>query len=467
MTRAACAQLHRKVGAALEQERAAGAPIAAAELAIHFERGGEPMIALRYYAQAADAALLHLSAEQCLALTGRGLILLKQAPEGTERDAQEIALATLWGTAAAQLLGVTAEAKNAFRRAYVLLPGLPQHPMRTRLLYGFGLLLCLRAEYAEALAVAEQAESLAPAMNDPVVALAACIVHGQVDQLQGRWHAARQWIERGLALLERVDFAPSEIFVFDPEVMLLGLLAIPLLHFGLVARARERLQRAHDRARQLRQPMAQMAAIWYDALFEVRLSNPQRVAALPVEMKVLADKFALALGQYGSRSFRGWADSHLGQPRDGYRSIREAYEENVRLGMLVGGSETRAYAAEALLLCQDWAAACDQVEEALQFANLHGERVYLTQLFLMQAASARVRGEQVAAHAFARQALAEARAQDSPWLELIVLVELCESGAAQAEDRSALAALIDQLTQAHDTTVVVRARALLGETKAA
>ena len=57
---AARAQLHRKVGAALERERAAGVPVAAAELAMHFERGREPMTALRYYAEAAEAALAAL-----------------------------------------------------------------------------------------------------------------------------------------------------------------------------------------------------------------------------------------------------------------------------------------------------------------------------------------------------------------------------------------------------------------------
>ena len=111
--------------------------------------------------------LLNLVPAQCMALTQRGLSLLDQAPEGTERNALEIALATLWGTSATQLLGVTPEAKSAFQRAYMLLPGLPQHPMRRRLLYGFGLLLCLRAEYAEALAVAEQAESSRPQRTIP------------------------------------------------------------------------------------------------------------------------------------------------------------------------------------------------------------------------------------------------------------------------------------------------------------
>ena len=45
-------KLHDRTGAALEGERAAGAPVALTELAMHYERGGAPMVALRHYAQA-------------------------------------------------------------------------------------------------------------------------------------------------------------------------------------------------------------------------------------------------------------------------------------------------------------------------------------------------------------------------------------------------------------------------------
>jgi ATP/maltotriose-dependent transcriptional regulator MalT len=467
MTRAACAQLHSKVGAALEGERAAGAPIAAAELAIHFERGGEPMIAVRYYTQAADLALLQLSPEQCLALTERGLILLEHTPGSAEGKALELALATLQGESACQVLGVTLQARSAFERAYALLADLPRHPMRSRLLYGYGFLLCLRAEYGEALAVADRAQSFSSEIEDPVLALAACLVHAEVDQLQGRWHAARDWAQRGLDLVEAADFTPGVAFVADPHVMLLGLLAIPLLHFGLVEEGRGHLQRAHARARELRQPMTRMAAIWHDALFEVRLGDPLRVAALADEMRALAGEVALAHARNGCAWFRGWADARMGQPLEGYRSIRQAYCENMQLGWQAGGSETLAYAAEALLLAGDWDAAGDQLEEALQVARTHGERVYLTQLLLMQAAIARARGDRAAASTSIRRALKEARAQEAAWLELIALLELCDGGDAQTQDRTELAALLDKLPQARDTSVAVRARRLLSGTKAA
>ena len=44
---------------------------------------------------------------------------------------------------------------------------------------------------------------------------------------------------------------------------------------------------------------------------------------------------------------------------------------------------------------------------------------------------------------------------------MLALTALCERGAATDEDRRALAALVDQLEEASDTTALTRARALL------
>jgi hypothetical protein len=453
------AQLHRRIGAALETERAGGVPVAAAELAMHFERGREPMAALRYYAEAAEAALLHFSAPQGLSLTERGLILLDRAPAGTERDFLEISLATLRGVSAFQLLGVGSETKSALLRAYALLRGVPQHPLRGLLKHGCGLVLCLRGEYSEALAVAEPGPP--SATDDPVLVLAACTVQGQVHFLQGRPHAARAWLERGLPALDSLDAAAGETFVADPKAMLLGLLGMQLLHLGLVQQARARMQQAYARAEQLRQPVARMIAIWLDALLEVRLGNAERVAALADEMRALVDRFALAQGRTASQWFRGWAEARLGQPREGYRRIREAHEKNVALGMLAGGSENLGYAAEALVLAGDWDAAEAQLREALQFARAHDERVYLPQLLVIESQIARARGEPYAADASVRRAVAEAREQEAPWLELLARVELCQHESATAEDRDALAALADRLAEAGETAAVKKARALL------
>jgi DNA-binding winged helix-turn-helix (wHTH) protein/tetratricopeptide (TPR) repeat protein len=453
-------QLHREVGAALERERSAGAAVASSELAMHFDRGRQPITALRYYAEAAEAALRNFSPATCIRLTERASALLPQAPEGAERNALEITLATLQGVAAFHSHGVGAEATSAFERAYSLLASAPRHPIRGRLLHGFGYLLSLRGEYVRALEVAERAVALSSGSDDPVLLLAACFVHGEARHLQGRSQAARSWIERGLAIAEALDTGANEVFAADPQVTLLGMLAIELVRCGQVGQGRAHVQRAHTRALSLRQPMTRLVAIWLEALLEVRLGNADRLATLTDEMQVLVDEFSLGQGRTACQWFRGWAEARKGRPREGYRLIREAYEQNTQLGMRAGASEVLGYAAEALLLAGDRDAAQAQLQEALQIADELAERVYLPQLLLLEAAVARGQGRADAGTAAARRAIEEARAQEAPWLELLALADLCEHHGATDEDRLALAELVGRLPEAVDTDVARRARSL-------
>ena len=197
-TPAARVELHRRVAGALERERAAGAAIAASELAAHFEQGRVPLSALRYYAEAAQAALRQLRPAECLALTERALGLLEQAAAGPERAAHELTLATLRGVAAFHALGAGDVARAAFARAAARLGEAPEHPMRGLLLHGLGFLLSLRAEYDEALLTAARAEALGEATGDALLVVAAGTVQGQVHNVQGRPEASRRALERAL-----------------------------------------------------------------------------------------------------------------------------------------------------------------------------------------------------------------------------------------------------------------------------
>ncbi|MBM6447358.1 MULTISPECIES: AAA family ATPase [Pseudomonas] len=453
--------LHGQVGTALEHERTTGVPIAASELAMHFDRARLPMIALRYYAEAAEAALMHFSPDLCISLTERALILLMQAPEGPERDTLEITLATLQGVSAFHMFGVGSKAKDAFERAYRLQADVPEHPMRGRLLHGFGYLLGLRGDYSRALEVAERAEAFSLNANDQALMLAACIVRGEVHHLQGRTKMTRSWLERALAIAEPLGIGTNEIFATDPQVMLHGMLAIELVRSGLIEQGRTHMQRARNRAHTLRQPMTWLVATWQEVLIEVRLGNPVRVAALADDMQKLVDEYSLALGRTACRWWRGWADAHNGAPQDGYRHIREAYEEHTGLGMRSGASEVLGYAAEALLLAGDYDAAHAELQEALRVGEELGERVYLPQLLLLEAAIARAQGRLQASSESVRRAIEEARAQEASWLELLALVELCEQYDATTEDFLALGRLIDQLPETHGTELIKRAHALI------
>ena len=458
-------RLHRDVGAALEGERATGVTVPPSELAMHFDRGRQPMAALRCYAEAAEAALRNFSPAVCLSLTERAHTLVPQTPEGAERGALELTLATLQGMSAFHSLGAGAESMAAFARGYALLAEAPEHPMRGRLLHGFGYVSSLRGDYVEALVIGKRAEALAATSDDPQLMLVACFLHGEAHHLQGRTQAARSWMERGLAIAETLDLATNDVFAADPQVTLLGMLAIDFARCGLMQQGRALVQRAHERAAALRQPMTLLVATWQEAILEVRLRGVARVAALADQMQALVDEFSLPHGNTASQWFRGWAEAHNGRPKDGHRLIREAYDHNTRLGMRAGASEVLGYAAEALLLAGDVEAAQVQLREALQIASELGEGVYLPQLLLLQATIARAQEWPEAATASVRRAVEEARKQQAPWLELIALVELCAHRSASTAEREALAELVDQLPEAEGTEPMVRARTLLQPVK--
>jgi tetratricopeptide (TPR) repeat protein len=458
------AQLHGKVGAALESERAAGLPVTPAELAMHFERGREPMRALHHYVEAAQAALLRLSPGECMTLTERAMHQFELAGEGTERDALELDLSTLRGLAAFHLQGASIEAKEAFQRAHALLGAIPQHPRRGLLLHNFGFVLGLRAEYAEALALAHRTQTLAAESGDAVLRLAACTVQSQVLLVQGGHQAARAAIESVLPALEAKDVDPAHGIT---PVSLLGLLGLHLLHLGRVRQAHARMQQAYALAARLGQPMAKMRVIWLDALMQVRLGNAEALASRAADLRALVEESDFGHGRAAWRWFAGLADARNGKPHEGLRLIQQGHDENARLVTLAGASEKHGYAAEALLRAGDVDGAQAQLEQALRLVSAHDERGYLPQLLLIEAAIARARGQPAAAVASARRAIEEARAQPAPWLELLALVDLCEHDGAGAKDRRALAALVDALPEADDTLLVARARTLIRGASAA
>lgn len=453
--------LHRKVGTVLERDRADGASVSAAQLATHFDLGQSPLQALCYYAEAAETALMQLSPGACLGLTERALSLVSRAPVNGERTSLEITLAALRGLAAFHLLGAGAEAREAYVRADSLLANEPSHALRGLIVHGLGQLLNLRGEFSEALAAADRANALAGDTNDPLLEIAASTTRGQAYMLQGRPRAAREALEQSLPAIDSANAIAEERFIADPRIALLALLSLQLTHLGLVDQARQRLDQAYKLLEQRAQPVSLLVTIWCDALVQVRLGDTDRVAAVAEQMSAVVEKFAIAQGRTAARWFRALASARGGEAAAGYRQIRAAYEDNVALGMIAGGSEVLGYAAEALFLEGDLDGASRQLDEAFTIAERYGERIYLPQLLLTQAAIAERRGERAVAHASMRRALEESRAQEAPWLELLVLTELCEHSKPAIEHRRALDALVAELGEGSDTPAYLRARAVL------
>ena len=461
--RLARVDLHRKVAAALEHERAQGLNVGAAELATHLDLGREPMSALRYYAEAAESALLHFSPAQTLGLTERAMALLPQVEPSAECAALEMTLMTLRGAAAMQVMGFSSpEVKEAFERALALLDDVPQHPLRGLVLSVLGLAYETRGELEQAAAIADRSEALWQANADRTALVCACLVRGLLERDRGRPMVAREWLKHGIGVVEELDSSTSPaVFAADPGVMLLGLLATELVQLGLVEQGRQRIDAALARALALREPAPRLAAFWLEALFEVRMGNPARVADAAERLARLQEEYDGPEGKAAALWFRGWAEAHLGDPRAGYRLIREGYERVRRCGMKAYAGETLGYAAEALLLAGDWAAARKQIEEARQSAEAADDRSCLPRLLMLEARVADALGEGRRARDSLQEAVAEASTQEAAWLELQARLAICERDDATVGEVAALRELVEGLSEGLDTPTVARARALV------
>jgi ATP/maltotriose-dependent transcriptional regulator MalT len=207
--------------------------------------------------------------------------------------------------------------------------------------------------------------------------------------------------------------------------------------------------------------MSKLAAHWGAALNYVSLREVDRVAEHALALREIAHDAGLAGRVAPGEWFGGWVEAHRGASLAGFKRIREAHADTTRLGMWWGAAETLCLGAEALALAGDWPQAEQQLDEAMTFARRVGERIYLTQMWLLRARIARVRGDAKSAHDALAAALQEARDQGSILLELIVRVAQCEARGATRKDFQELRETRAQLREGADTALLKSADKLL------
>jgi predicted ATPase len=127
------AQLHRRIGTRLEAGYGAQARDIAAQLAVHFERGGEISRAVYYWQQAGDNAARRNAYSEAVATLRTGLALLATLPESPERTRHEISLQLAMGELLMAVKGmVSTEAGEAYIRAQMLCQQVGEVPQRFR-----------------------------------------------------------------------------------------------------------------------------------------------------------------------------------------------------------------------------------------------------------------------------------------------------------------------------------------------
>jgi predicted ATPase len=462
-------QLHRCIGARLEAGYGIRAEEIAAQLAVHFERGGATAQAVHYWQQAAaNAARRNAHHEARTALT-TGLALLATLPESLERSRHELTLQLTLGEILRTTQGLGApEVGEVYTRAATLAQEVGETAQLARVLWGLSQFHMTQGQMAPAGSLAQRLLDLVHHQPDPGFAVEGQCVMGMMAYYRGDFRAARTHLEHSCRCMDTVpSSAPRLQGGFVRGVMPHTSLARVLWMLGYTDQARQRSQEALTLARQGDHiPTLAYAEYLVGLVCQCRRDVVATQAHADAVL-ALAAEHGWALRAAQGRLLQGWALAMQGEAAAGVAHLRQALA-SPHLGPESLRSYWHATLAEAY-------GRAGQPQAGLQVLADAVTLMATTEIRWWAAEVSRLQGELLlhlprpevpqAEAAFLR-ALEVARHQQAKALELraaLSLSRLWQSQGKGAEAHALLAPIYGWFTEGFDTVDLQEAKELLEE----
>ncbi len=460
-------RLHRRVGE--WKERAAGerAREIAAELAVHFESGGDTPRAVHYLGQAAEQALRRVAHREAVDHLTQALALLETLPETPERTQHELRLQVALSVALAMTKGYAApEVERVYSRARALSQQVEESPELFPLLYGICRFYVLRAEFQTAYEQAEQLLTLAQHAEDPGLLHMANMMLTAVLLFRGEFVRSRAHLKQTTA-----PYGPQQrrsfLFLYgdDPEVCRLSHGGWTLWYSGYPDQALESIDAAIMLARELAHPFNLVFALGCAAQLHLHRREGQTAQAQAETVIALANEHGFPhFLAYGS-ILRGGALAEQGHGEEGIAQIRQGLTVCQAIGHVLGRTYFCSLLAEAHGAAGQVEEGLKVLDEALEAAHKTGERLHEAEIYRLRG-ELMLRGGQAAVEAEAcfHKAIDTARRQSAKSLELRALMSFCRLREVQGrteEAREQLAEVYGWFTEGFNTKDLQEARALL------
>jgi adenylate cyclase len=343
-----CVQLHQRIGARLEGGYGAQAGEIAAQLAVHFERGGEVQQAVHYWQQAGDTATrCHAHHEAVTAIT-KGLTLLATLPDSPERAHHELTLLLMLGEQLIAAQGMAApEVGEAYTRAQTLCHQVGEPRQRFRALRGLIAAYSGLGRLHTSAELGQQLLDLAQRQHDAVLVQESHVIVGGNALYRGHLVAARAHLEQSLEV-SAVPHSTSTLLAgrLHPRITSYAWLLRPLWELGYADQAQRRCQEALTLAQQLEHTPS-LALVEY---FAAMLSQARRDATATYARADALMAFATAQGLVHrveqGRLLRGWALAMQGDAATGVRHIHQGLAHR-DMGIKLGRPHRLSLLAEA------------------------------------------------------------------------------------------------------------------------
>jgi DNA-binding winged helix-turn-helix (wHTH) protein/predicted ATPase len=477
-------QLHQLIGLRRERGYAAQTQQIAAELAVHFERGGETRRAVHYLHEAADNALQRSAYQEAITHLTHGLKLVPSSPDAAERAQYELRLLTNLGLAFVATRGQAhLDVQRSLARARALCHQVADSAQLFRALGGLLSFHIVRSELSAAWDVAGQLAALVEREPDSTLGLVTHWAIGQTLLFQGEFAPAREHLEQGIGLYDRREHHslclragfPGDLGVFCHCVA-----AHTHWHLGYPDHAVQHIQQALTLAEELAHPYSRALASAYAAMLYQFRREAQLTREAAETAIVLCQEQGFPYYLAWVTIMKGWALTAQEQGKEGQVEMRRGLSAIGATGARLRQPYYLALLAEACGRTGEVGAAVKMLAEGLEAAHRHGECWHEAELhrlkgeLLIGGNASRVgpsqpgggRTIETEVERCFHDALAIARRQHARSLELraaMSLARLWQRQGKRADAHDLLAPIYSWFTEGFDTADIRDAKALLAE----
>src|SRR5579885_102111 len=473
------ARAHLRIAHRLEAAYGAQAGRISTQLAMHFERGGDPFRAAENLNNDADTALSRGAPLEALAQIEKALGLLKLVPRDHDRARLELRLEATRSQglvmgrfsrpkieATVRRIGDLVDEVGNWAVPLLVIQGVTRRAIAPRESRAWEVLSTAALRRAESESHGAQAAELVPLQSFAHMALStACIV-------QGKYHEAAFHARRAIETYNPAYQSPSS----DSRVHALAEYAVAQWTLGYADEARRLMLEAIAAGEKTGNANALAFAISRAATICAFTRQPKEQLAFAERLVAFtADKDVEPWHSWGL-FLRGSAREQMGEVNEGYRIMRSA------LAALESGDAnhppTITTHARASLRYTEVAAGLlrahqgmRDVQEVIDECIQTGSVGLLADLYRLMGLLALLkenpdRAPEVEAEGFFRKAIAPARSQGAISLELLAALDLGRMLRRQgktAEARRILSSILRRFAEGHDTPNLNDAQGLLDE----
>lgn len=377
--------LHARIAKTLEEKFAERVRLEPELLAYHFEQAGLTRQAIMYWHLAARRDADRSANVEALNHFNRALAMVRDLPEGPERDASELELLIARGAPMVTVKGYASqEIERNYLRAKELSQANSDSGHHFLAVWGLWVFHLVRGPLATACDLAEHLLSLATREQNPDMLIRAHESVGSTYSFLGRFNEAKAHLLAAKSLYDPVRHRSQALpYTQDPGITARVMLARALWILGEVDQVEALSREAIGMARELEHPFTLAFTLTTVAWTYSTLRDTEQTLHLTEEAIALSTKYSFEVPLAWATSLQGWALAEKGEEQ-GLGRLVKGLSAAQAAGASLNNTFTLALLAEIYLRQKRIDEGLGTLSEAQKLVCSQGERCWQAELLRLK-----------------------------------------------------------------------------------